>query len=349
MGAHASQARSTGRRHGNGRHRARPQRHLEPYSWLGAGAITVAVALGTAFVGGSGIARADEDAGKPAATASSSASASTPSADEVHTPKPAGTPATHRKKTEPDTTASGGSTTAEEATSPKVADSQPDSAKTVDATSSESTSSSEESADPDATTTPPERKGDQSQTEAASAPEGSDPSTETVAAAPEKSDAVEGDPQAAVDTGEVSSPDPVDSVGTSSLFSLSAVNASGSRFSTTATPTAAVALAGPAALPNPFGLIGAVIAYDLKGAQHLMNPVIAGALGVWHLQTGINELKTLHLIGGALDIISGVLALATPILKAVPVPGVSLLIPVTAVLGSTTATVNTIGQGLLHW
>jgi hypothetical protein len=80
-----------------------------------------------------------------------------------------------------------------------------------------------------------------------------------------------------------------------------------------------------------------------------MNPVIAGALGVWHLQTGLNELKTLHLIGGALDIVSGVLALATPILNAVPVPGVTLLIPVTAVLGSTTATVNTIGQGLLHW
>jgi len=332
MRAHSSQARSTGRRHGRGRHRARPQRHLEPYNWLGAGAITVTVALGTAFVGGSGIARADEDASKPAATASSSASASSASGDEVHTPKTASTSTTHRKKTEPKTSASDMSATAEGATTSKVADSQPDNTKT----------------DAEATTTPPEHKGDQAME--ASASEDSNPSAEPVATVPEKADVVAVDPPAVVDAGEVSNPDPVDTVGSSKPFAFSAVNASGSRSSSTTTQTSAVALAGPAAaLPNPFGLIGSVIAYDVKGVQDLMNPVIAGALGVWHLQTGINELKTLHLIGGALDIISGVLALATPILKAIPVPGVSLLIPVTAVLGSTTATINTIGQGVLHW
>jgi hypothetical protein len=329
MAAHSSQLRSNDRRHGRGRHRARPQRHLEPYNWLGAGAITVTVALGAAFVGGSGIARADEDSGKPAATASSSESASTSSGAEVHTPKPASTPGTDLKKTEPDTPASGGSATTEGATTPKVADTQPDSTKAVDAASSDPTSSSEKSSETEATT-PSEHNGEKSQTEATSAPE--------------KADVVAGDPQAVVEAGEVSNPDPVATVETPSPFAYSA-----SRSSSTARQTATVALAAPAALPNPLGLIGAVIAYDLKGAQHLMNPVIAGALGVWHLQTGINELKTLHLIGGALDIISGVLALATPILKALPVPGATLLIPVTAVLGSTTATINTIGQGLLHW
>src|SRR3954454_24759141 len=109
MGAYSSQVPSTDRRHERGRHRARPQRHLEPYNWLGAGAITVTVALGAAFVGGSGVARADEDAGKPAAT-SSSESASNSSGAEVHTPKPTSTPET--KKTEPDTSASGGSAAA---------------------------------------------------------------------------------------------------------------------------------------------------------------------------------------------------------------------------------------------
>ena len=343
MGAHSSQARSTGRRHERGRHRATPSRHLEPYSWLGAGAITVTVALGTAFVGGSGIAHADEDAGKPAATASSSASASSAAGDEVHTPKPTGTRVTHRKKTEPDTHTSDGTTTANGATTSKVADSQPDSTKPVGETSPESTSSSE-TTDAETTTIPAEPKKDEPQTEAASAPE--------VTAAPEanpSTDTVAADKPDAVDTGAVSTPDTVDSVETSTPFALSGANTSRSRSAITTTQTAAVALAGPTALPNPLGLIGAVIAYDLKGAQDLMNPVIAGALGVWHLQTGINELKTLHLIGGALDIVSGVLALATPILKAVPVPGATLLIPVTAVLGSTTATVNTIGQGLLHW
>lgn len=329
MGAHSSQARSTGRPHGRGRHRARHQR-LEPYNWLGAGAITVTVALGSAFVGGSGIAHADDDSGKPAATASSSASESTSSAAEVHTPKP-----THRKKPGA-------------ATPPKVAD------------SSESTSSTEKSTDTGATTTPPVDKDDQSQTEAETTgqetkspetpPEGSDPSTEKTTTTPDKPDAVATDVQEVADTAAVSTPDPVDTTGTSTEPAFSAFEVSENK-SSTARQLSAASLAAPsvAAIPNPLALIGAVISYDLKGAQHLMNPVIAGALGVWHLQTGINELKTLHLIGGALDIISGVLALATPILKAVPVPGVSLLIPVTAVLGSTTATINTIGQGLLHW
>jgi len=329
MGAHSSQARSTGRPHGRGRHRARHQR-LEPYNWLGAGAITVTVALGSAFVGGSGIAHADDDSGKPAATASSSASESTSSAAEVHTPKP-----THRKKPGA-------------ATPPTVAD------------SSESTSSSEKSTDTGATTTPPVDKDDQSQTEAETTgqetkspetpPEDSDPSTEKTTTTPDKPDAVATDVQEVADTAAVSTPDPVDTTGTSTEPAFSAFEVSENK-SSTARQLSAASLAAPsvAAIPNPLALIGAVISYDLKGAQHLMNPVIAGALGVWHLQTGINELKTLHLIGGALDIISGVLALATPILKAVPVPGVSLLIPVTAVLGSTTATINTIGQGLLHW
>ncbi|HTI75096.1 MAG TPA: hypothetical protein VL634_08880 [Mycobacterium sp.] len=334
MGAHSSQARSTGRPHGRGRHRARQQR-LEPYNWLGAGAITVTVALGSAFVGGSGIAHADEDSGKPAATASSNASESTTSGTEVHTPKP-----THRKKPGA-------------ATPPKVAD----------PASSESTSSTGKASDTETPTTPAADKGDQSQTDAettgaetkspetTSAPEGSDPSKGTTTTAVDKPDVDASDVQEVADTAAVSTPDPVDTPETSTPLALNAFDVSENKSSSTARQLSAASLAAPsvAAIPNPLALIGAVISYDLKGAQHLMNPVIAGALGVWHLQTGINELKTLHLIGGALDIISGVLALATPILKAVPVPGVSLLIPVTAVLGSTTATINTIGQGLLHW
>ena len=337
MAAHSSQARSSARRNGGGRHRARPSRHLQPYNWLGAGAITVSVALGAAFVGGSGIAQADEDSGKPAATASSAASASTSSGDQDHAPKKPDSRVPDHKKSEPETPASDDPAAADTATTSKVADSQPDGTEAPDAKSSD--------ADKHATTEKDTESPDVTSTE-----EDSKSSTETVTDTLEKSAVVAADPQPVADPVDVSSPDPVDAVGSSTVFGFNAANTTGSRFSSTAKPTSAVSLAGPAAaLPNPLGLIGAVIAYDLKGAQDLMNPVIAGALGVWHLQTGLNELKTLHLIGGALDIVSGVLALATPILNAVPVPGVTLLIPVTAVLGSTTATVNTIGQGLLHW
>lgn len=337
MAAHSSQARSSARRNGGGRHRARTSRHLEPYNWLGAGAITVSVALGAAFVGGSGIAQADDDSGKPAATASSASSTSTSSDDQVHAPKKPDSPATDHKKSESDTPTSDDSAAADTATTTKVADSALDGTEKPDTKSSDAgkhATTQKDTESPDATPTAEDSKSP----------------TETVTDTSEKSAVVAADPQPVADPVEVSSPDPVDAVGSSTVFGFNGANTAGSRFSATAKPTSAVSLAGPAAaLPNPFGLIGAVIAYDLKGAQDLMNPVIAGALGVWHLQTGLNELKTLHLIGGALDIVSGVLALATPILKAVPVPGVTLLIPVTAVLGSTTATVNTIGQGLLHW
>jgi hypothetical protein len=336
MAEHSSQARSSARQNGRGRHRARPSRHLESYNWLGAGAITVSVALGAAFVGGSGIAQADEDAGKPAATASSAAAASTSSGDQVHAPKKPGSAGTEHKKSGSETPASDDSAASDTATTSKVADSQPNGTEAADSKSSDADKhaiTEKDTQSPDATATEEDSKS----------------STETVTDTSEKSGVVAADPQPVADPVEVSSPNPVDAVSSSTVFGFGAAHTAGSRYSTTAAPTSAVSLAAPAALPNPLGLIGAVIAYDLKGAQDLMNPVIAGALGVWHLQTGLNELKTLHLIGGALDIVSGVLALATPLLNAVPLPGVTLLIPVTAVLGSTTATVNTIGQGLLHW
>jgi hypothetical protein len=107
----------------------------------------------------------------------------------------------------------------------------------------------------------------------------------------------------------------------------------------------------PAAIPltNPLTLIGAAIAYDVKGIQHQMSPLISGVLGLYHLQQGVTDLRDLHLLGASLDLVSAGLSLAVVGLTILPVPGASLLIPPTAVLASTTATVNTIGQGLFHW
>ena len=89
------------------------------------------------------------------------------------------------------------------------------------------------------------------------------------------------------------------------------------------------------------------IADDIRGIEHQMNPLISGVLGIYHLETGLTELKSLHIIGGSLDLLSAGLSLAIVGLNALP--GGSLLIPPTSVLAATTATVNTIGQGLLHW
>ena len=114
-------------------------------------------------------------------------------------------------------------------------------------------------------------------------------------------------------------------------------------------PFALTAVKSPAVtpLPNPLTLVGAAIAYDIRGIEHQMNPLISGVLGVYHLEQGLTELKTLHIIGGSLDLLSAGLSLA--IVGESLLPLGSLLIPPTAVLAATTATVDTIGQGLLHW
>jgi hypothetical protein len=149
------------------------------------------------------------------------------------------------------------------------------------------------------------------------------------------------DLQAAADTIGVPDPDPVDFVGTSATFAY--------RSADTQMGAASLSTLAVPAFPNPLTLIGAAVDYALKGIHDRMNPLISGALGVWHLQTGINQIKTLHLIGGALNLTLGVLSFATVGLGLIPVPGVSLLIPVTATLATGLATVNTIGSGLLHW
>lgn len=75
MGVHSSAQSVRSKR---GKHRASTQRHLEPYAWLGAGAITLG--LGAAMASGAGIANADAgtDGGSTADT-TQSASAESPS------------------------------------------------------------------------------------------------------------------------------------------------------------------------------------------------------------------------------------------------------------------------------
>jgi hypothetical protein len=69
MGDHSSTSRSTVGTTGTGVHRAKRGRRIEPYSWLGAGALTLGV--GAALAGGSGIAHADEGASAKSPSASS--------------------------------------------------------------------------------------------------------------------------------------------------------------------------------------------------------------------------------------------------------------------------------------
>ena len=138
-----------------------------------------------------------------------------------------------------------------------------------------------------------------------------------------------------------------DVVGTLAPFANGAT--SDGHSSSTPKQLSAAVVKSPAVLPNPLTLVGAAIAYDIRGIQHQMNPLISGVLGVYHIEQGVTELKSLHVLGASLDLLSGGLSLAIVGLSVLPVPGASLLIPPTAVLAATTATVNTIGQGLFHW
>lgn len=73
MGAHSSLPNgSTASNHGKGRHRKRKHHRLEPYAWLGAGALTMG--LGAAALTGAGVAQAADDGGSSSSSSSSSSS-----------------------------------------------------------------------------------------------------------------------------------------------------------------------------------------------------------------------------------------------------------------------------------
>ena len=71
MGAHSSlPIGSTASNHGKGRHRKQKHHRLEPYAWLGAGALTMG--LGAAALTGAGVAQAADDGGSSSSSSSSS-------------------------------------------------------------------------------------------------------------------------------------------------------------------------------------------------------------------------------------------------------------------------------------
>jgi hypothetical protein len=300
MGTSSSQVRSTGTGTGHGRHRTQPKRHLEPYNWLGAGAITFSIALGAALVSTPGIAEAAKGAHHwPHTFASSHASGSSHTFGSSRSSGSATTHTSHQTKPKADTTAAA--------------------VTTVTGTTS---------AGKHLTHTHPLKWASETSTGA------------SVTAAKEDTSPTD----APADTGAVS-----DVVKTLAPFANGASTVSHS--SSTPKQLSVASLKTPAVvpLPDPLTLIGAAIAYDIRGIQHQMNPLVSGVLGLYHLQLGVSELKDLHVLGASLDLLSGALSLAIVGLSVLPIPGASLLIPPTAVLAATTATVNTIGQGLFHW
>lgn len=104
MGANSS--RQNARRSGSGHGRHRAPRRVEPYAWLGAGAVTVG--LGAAFISGAGVASADEGSGGDGSSSSSSSASAgptSPSSRDPSTSTSTGSPSSARTAAAADDTA----------------------------------------------------------------------------------------------------------------------------------------------------------------------------------------------------------------------------------------------------
>lgn len=92
-------------------------------------------------------------------------------------------------------------------------------------------------------------------------------------------------------------------------------------------------------------IVGPIFAGLVKDYQDRLNPLISAALGVYHLQTAVVELRTLHLPSAFLNLLNAAFSLSTAGLYLIPWGG--WLSPIPAALGTGTAYVNGVGKALI--